>query len=521
MPDRTDERRASSLDIAGAEARELAARMVGLALEWLAPDSESPVFPDTSAAKVAQHFRLPLPVDGVGLDALENDFREVARHARVNNHPRMFGYVTSPATHAGAFGAFVAAALNANVTAWRSSPAATEVERTVVNWLAEMIGYTGAGESRGGLLTSGGSMANLVALYVAHRTKSREHFAGAAHSEARAEAVAHDASREGLWAASAPMTVYASDQVHLSIPKAADVLGLGRANVRAVASDENFRMDVRALREMIETDAARGLRPFCVVANAGTVSTGAVDPLDEIARVARDHTLWFHVDGAYGALAAADAGRRHLFNGLAEADSVALDPHKWLYAPVDCGCLLMRRPELARVAFAGTEEGYIKVFEQDEDEAFAFWDYGVELSRPFRALKVWATLRYYGARRIAAAIAEDCALAAHLAARIAESEEFELLAPVTLGICCFRYLPPDARRELEQAGGEERERLNARLDELNARIMFRLQRGGRAYLSNASLRGRFALRASITNFRTTRKDLEITLDAVRVAARES
>lgn len=522
MPDMTDERRASSLDIADGEARELAARMVELALDCLAPDGERPVFPDTSAAEVARLFRLPLPREGVGLDALEQDFREIIRHSRHNNHPRMHGYVASPATHAGAFAALVASSLNSNVTSWRSAPAATEIERTVVRWLAEMIGYADSEESCGGILTSGGSMANLVALYVAQRTQARERIPAEASdgSAASAEmAGPHDASREGLWRAGAPMTIYASDQVHLSIPKAADVLGIGRGQVRSVPSDEEFRMDARALREMIEADARHGLRPFCVVASAGTVATGAVDPLGDIARVARERSLWFHVDGAYGALAAADASKRQLFAGLAEADSVSLDPHKWLYAPLDCGCLLLRRPELARRAFAGTEEGYIKVFESDEDEAFAFWDYGVELSRPFRALKVWTILRYYGARRVAAAIAEDCALAARLAELINSSADFELLAPVTLGICCFRYAPPDMRRELESASAEEHERLNARLDELNARLMQRAQRGGRTYISNAVLRGRFALRASITNFRATRRDLEITLDALRDAAR--
>ncbi|HEX6624227.1 MAG TPA: aminotransferase class V-fold PLP-dependent enzyme [Pyrinomonadaceae bacterium] len=512
MPDMTDERRASSLDIADEEARELAARAVGLALECLAPGGELPVFPDTSAEEVARLFRLPLPEEGAGLDALERDFREVVNHVRLNNHPRMFGYIASPATHVGAFASLVASSLNSNVTSWRSAPAATEVERTVVGWLAEMIGYAG-GESRcGGLLTSGGSMANLVALYVAHRTKARE------GSDALRAESAHDASQEGLWNAGAPMTLYASDQVHLSIPKAADVLGLGRKQVRAVPSDENFMLDVRALRELIDADARRGLRPFCVVASAGTVSTGAVDPLADIARVARERALWFHVDGAYGVLAAADESRRHLFAGLEAADSVSLDPHKWLYTPVDCGCLLLRRAELARSAFAGTEEGYIKVFESGADEAFAFWDYGVELSRPFRALKVWATLRYYGARKIAAAIAEDNALAEYLAARVRESEDFELLAPATLGICCFRYVPPAVRRELEQVVGEDRERFEARLDALNERVMLRAQRAGRAYVSNAVLRGRFALRASITNFRTTREDLDITLDALRAAA---
>lgn len=510
--------RASTLDVSAEELRALAQLFGDLAREYMSEPEALPVFPETSAERVAELFARELPVEPVGLEALARDCGEVLRHSRQNGHPRMFGYVASPAAPAGAYATLLASALNSNVTSWRSAPSATAVEKAVVRWLAEIIGYarSGVNESCGGLLTSGGSMANLNALFVAHRAKSREF---AKDDGAREDS--RDPSRAGLWDAGSPMTLYASDQIHLSIPKAADVLGIGRDNVRVVPSDSDFKIDVRALRELIEADAARGLRPFCVVASAGTVSTGAVDSLAEVARVARERSLWFHVDGAYGALAASVQTKRALFGGLEEADSVSLDPHKWLYAPLDCGCLLYREPSRAREAFAGTEEGYIKVFEQTEEEAHAFWDYGVELSRPFRALKVWAILCYYGARRVSASIEEDCALAEYMAARVEASDDLELLAPVSLGICCFRYAPASLRGELESAkDDEERERLNARLDELNARVMRRVQRGGEAYVSNAVLRGRFALRASITNFRTTRRDVDFTLDAVRRAAGE-
>jgi glutamate/tyrosine decarboxylase-like PLP-dependent enzyme len=207
--------------------------------------------------------------------------------------------------------------------------------------------------------------------------------------------------------------------------------------------------------------------------------------------------------------------------GLAGADSVALDPHKWLYTPVDCGCLLFREPARVRAAWAGSEADYIKIFEDTEQESFAFFDYGVELSRRFRALKIWMLLRYYGARRIAASIAEDNALAAYFGARVEAAGDFELLAPVELSICCFRYVPPDARRRLAQAANKaERAGVEAELDELNERILRAVQRGGRAYVSNASLRGRFALRACVINFRTTRGDIEATLEIIREAARD-
>lgn len=513
-PRADDSARAATLDVSAEELRELARLFNDLAAEYISEPEALPVFPETSSERLDELFKRELPSEPTGLESLARECAEVLRHSRQNGHPRMFGYVASPAAPAGVYATLLASALNSNVTSWRSAPSATALEKAVVRWLAEMIGYArrGMNDACGGLLTSGGSMANLNALFVAHRSKAREQSKGEG---------ALDPSRAGLWDAGAPMTLYASDQVHLSIPKAADVLGLGRDNVRVVPSDSGYHLDVRALREMLDADTERGLRPFCVVASAGTVSTGAVDGLADVARVARERSLWFHVDGAYGALAASVESKRPLFQGLEEADSVSLDPHKWLYAPLDCGCLIYREPERARAAFAGTEEGYIKIFEQSEDEAHAFWDYGVELSRPFRALKVWAILCYYGARRVAASIAEDCALAEYMAERIEASEEFELLAPVTLGICCFRYVPASLRNELEESKDDEgRAYVNARLDELNARVMRRVQRGGEAYVSNASLRGRFALRASVTNFRTTRRDIDLTLEAVQRAAIE-
>ncbi|HEY0407739.1 MAG TPA: pyridoxal-dependent decarboxylase [Pyrinomonadaceae bacterium] len=494
-----DAARSSSLDISREELRELSTLANSLVSDYFSQVSDLPVFPNVSASTVAARLRAPLPDEGVALETLMEDCRAVFALSRHNGHPRFYGYVASPSTPIGAYADLIASALNSNVTSWRSSPAATEIEREVIRWLAALIGYSREGD---GLLTSGGSMANLNALYVAHRAQAGS-----------------DASRAGLWNTTAPMTIYASSQVHLSIPKAADVLGLGREQVRLVETDERYRLDARRLREAIESDERRGLRPFCVVASAGTVNTGAIDPLAEIARVAREHSLWFHVDGAYGALGALDASKRALFAGLELADSVSLDPHKWLYAPVDCGCLLFRDAERARQAFASDSNAdYIKVHEAEATEAFAFWDYGIELSRRFRALKIWLMLRYYGSRRVAASISEDNRLAAYLAECVNAADDFELLAPVELSICCFRYLPPGARAKLATADAAQRAALDLDLNRLNESIMLAVQRGGRAYLSNASLGGRYSLRACITNFRATRADLRQTLDIIRDAA---
>jgi glutamate/tyrosine decarboxylase-like PLP-dependent enzyme len=265
-------------------------------------------------------------------------------------------------------------------------------------------------------------------------------------------------------------------------------------------------MRVDQLRSQIEADKNSGFTPSCVVGSAGTVNTGAVDPLDRIAEIAREFDLWFHVDGAYGAPGVLDQRKTDLFAGLERADSVSLDPHKWLFVPVDAGCLLFRDPAAAAAAFSTEDADYIKIHGLAEDAAFAYWDYGVELSRRFRALKVWLTLGYYGVRRLAEAISEDNSLAAYLGELVANADDFELLAPVELSICCFRYVPPGF------AGNDDE------LNKLNEQIMATVQKGGRAYLSNATVNGRFALRACITNFRTTKADIEQTVQVVREAA---
>jgi glutamate/tyrosine decarboxylase-like PLP-dependent enzyme len=292
----------------------------------------------------------------------------------------------------------------------------------------------------------------------------------------------------------------------MSIPKAADTLGFGRDHVRMVACDDRARMNVSSLRQRIESDLDSGFRPFCVVASAGTVNTGAVDSFDDIAAVAREFDLWFHIDGAYGAPAVLDPGKKDLFKGLERADSVSLDPHKWLYVPVDAGCLLFRDEATVRATFNSEDADYIKVHGLSGDETFAFWDYGIELSRRFRALKVGLTLRYYGARRMAEAITGDIALAGYLAQLVDDADDFELLTPVELSICCFRYRPPGVDTDEE-------------LDRLNEQILPVVQKGGQAYVSNATVNGHFSLRACITNFRTTKADIERTVEVIREAAK--
>lgn len=490
--------RDSSLDISESELTKLSSEINKLVTEYFAAVSKLPVFPQISGGDTIARVGADLPVAGQPLKNLLADCRAILAGSRHNGHPRFFGYVASPSTPVGAFGDLIASALNANVTSWRSGPAATEIERTVVRWLGSLIGYS---DNAHGLLTSGGSLANTTALLIAQRNKA-----------------SRDVARAGLWRQGAPMTIYASEQVHLSIPKAADILGFGRDQVRTVACDQNFRLDARALRERLQQDQSNGLRPFCVVASAGTVNTGAVDPLADIAEVASEFGIWFHVDGAYGAPGSLDPRKRPLFAGLERADSVSLDPHKWLYVPLDAGCLLFRNEAEARAAFTSGDADYIKVLEENVDESFAFWDYGMELSRRFRALKIWLTLRYYGVERLAAAISDDISLAQYLGEHVEQADDFELLAPVQLSICCFRYVKKEMQQQLAAASAEEKVRLERELDHLNQRIMLTVQRSGEAYVSNATINGKFALRACITNFRTTRSDIDKTLEIIRNAA---
>jgi aromatic-L-amino-acid/L-tryptophan decarboxylase len=411
-----------------------------------------------------------LPLEGEPVAALLEACGAVLAAGR-RTAPGFFGYVQSPPSPVGVAADLLASAADQNVTAWRSAPAATEVERIAVRWLGVLAGFA---QDAAGILVGGGSAANLTALLLALRVRAEP-----------------EADRRRL-------TAYASAEAHFSVAKAADALGV---RLRRVGVDAGRRIDHGALREALAQDRREGLQPFCLVGSAGSTATGAVDRLDALADIAAEDDLWMHVDGAYGALAAAVPACRPLFTGIERADSLALDPHKWLYVPVDCGALLVRDAAASARALGAGADDYVRVLAERETETFAFWDHGLELSRRFRALKVWMTLRAYGTRRIADAIAEDIAMAEHLAALVRDSEDLELLAGPELSICCFRHVAP---------GVAERD-----LDAHNERLLDTLQRDGRVYLSNATVDGRLALRACITNFRTTRGDVQRTVDVVR------
>ena len=466
---------------------------------YLASIGDRSVYPQITAREIREKLESKLPEQGIGFERLLETFRDIiVPMSRHNAHPRMFGYVQAPGTAIAAFADLLASTLNANLTAWRSAPAAVELERLTINWIKEILGYDA---KAAGLFVSGGSMANMAALAAARQSKAPSDLAG-----------------KGAQSLPQMMCVYCSAETHYSVDKAAALLGIGRDNVRKIAVDENFKIRIDELVAKISEDLEAGHLPFCVVANAGTVMTGAFDPLARVAEVARRFNLWLHIDAAYGGFATLAQSARPLFAGINEADSVALDPHKWLYLPVDCGCVLYRNAETARATFAHEAE-YTRVLNQEADEAFAFWDYGPELSRRFRALKVWMMLKGVGLRALAQAIEKDLACARHFERLVKTSEDFEMLAPVELSIFCFRYVPPKLQRALANADEAERSRIEKQLDALNERLLTELQRDGSSYLSNARIGGRFSLRGCVMNYRTTLRDMEILLsDLRRVAA---
>ena len=397
-------------------------------------------------------------------------------HSLFNGHPRFFGYITSSAMPIGALGDFIAAVVNCNVGAWKLAPVATEIEAQTIRWIADFIGYP---TDCGGLLVSGGNMANFVSFLAARAAKAGP-----------------DIRKAGVQAIAKPLRCYCSSETHTWIQKATDMSGLGTDSIRWIPCDSRQRVNVSALCAQIQHDGAQGDQPFLVVGTAGSVSTGAVDPLPELAALCREQELWFHVDGAYGGLAANVAGAPHDLRGIALADSVVVDPHKWLYAPVEAGCVLVRNTRHLLDAFS-----YHPPYYSFDTDAINYFDLGPQNSRAFRALKIWLAFQQAGRAGYLQTIADDIALAGRAFELFSEHPDFEAVTH-NLSICTFRYVPRSLRTDL---GSEETEAL---LNRLNQALLSQIESGGEAFLSNAVVNGKFVLRMCIVNFRTSLADIE-------------
>jgi len=483
--------RRTPLSMDGPTFRALGHHLVDQLADALDAVQHGPLTRDQSPSAVREALNTLAPLPRAGADPsplLTNATRLLFEHSLFNGHPRFFGYITASPAPIGILGDFIAAAVNANVGAWMLSPAATEIESQTVRWIAELIGYP---TNCGGLFVSGGNMANIVCFLAARAAKADWNVRG-----------------QGIGAGRGRLRAYGSAETHTWIQKAADIAGLGTDAIRWIGTDDDLRMDVEALRRQIAADKAAGDTPFMVVGTAGSVSTGAVDPLREIKDVCLEHGLWFHVDGAYGGFAAAVPEAPADLRELSSADSVAVDPHKWLYAPLEAGCALVRDAEALRAAFA-----YHPPYYHFEERATNYVDYGPQNSRGFKALKVWLALQHAGADGYRHMISEDIELSRAMADIVRESNELEFFTQ-GLSITTFRYVPPDLRATVGEKATEQH------LDGLNRELLDRLQRGGEVFVSNALINGRYVLRACIVNFHTTKEDIEATVDIVIRAGRQ-
>lgn len=465
-------------------------RAADLYAELLGRLRELPVNRGRTAEEVRSAVAIDVPEEPMPDAELFAYLRDVVfEHSMYPGHPRFMAYISGAGTVPGAAADLLVAGLNQNAGAWMLSPAFTEIELKLTRTFASWFGMP---ETAGGILVSGGAMASFVGLKVA-----RDRRAG------------WDVRTQGV-AAGPPLAIYMSTETHVVNSRAADMLGLGTNAVRKVPVDETYRIRMPELRETIARDRAAGVRPIAVVGSAGTVATGAVDPLEELAELCEEERIWFHVDGAYGGPGVFTDDLRPLFAGIERADSIAFDPHKWLYTPHSGGCILVHDLQHLADAFSYTAT-YVRQDKERTGRGLDGGQLGPQFSRGAWAFKVWLSLLAHGRRAYAARISHDAALARYLGARIQERPEFELACPVGLSICCFRFVPPDLPQ------GEGRERY---LDALNERLMTEVQQDGRAFFSNAVLGERFVLRSCIVNFRTEAADLDATLDvAAEIGAR--
>ncbi len=433
--------------------------------------------------RIKAHFSTAMPTDPQSPEDIYEEFLEyVLPYPLGNNHPRFWGWVAGTGTVFGAMAELLAASMNTAQGSF-AYHSANYVENQVVEWIKEMLDYP---SSASGLLTSGCSAANLIGLAVARNAKA-----------------GYDLRREGLHAAPYKLVLYASEEIHSSNQKAVELLGLGSDAMRRVPVNKQFQIDLEQLESAINEDRKEGYRPFCVIGAAGTTNTGAIDDLDALADICQGEDLWLHIDGAFGAWAALVPDLRHLVDGMARADSVALDLHKWMYIPYEIGCVLIRSEIEHRKTFSLTPN-YLAHGEGERGLTGVdlpwFSDYGFQLSRGFRSLKAWMSLKEHGVKKYSRLIQQNIDQANYLAELVKAAPELELSAPVGLSVVCFRYITPDIQEK--------------QLDELNKQIEIELQERGVAIISGTTINGRKVLRLAVTNHRSRREDFDLLVGEI-------
>jgi len=438
---------------------------------------------------VKAHFREALPLEPQPAGDVYQEFLDyVLPYPVGNTHPRFWGWVFGTGTLMGAYAEFLAAVMNTNAGDL-DYHSANYVEKQVLDWLKEMLGYPAQAS---GLLTSGCSAANLIGLAVARNARA-----------------GFDVRKQGLPAAPHKLIVYASEQIHSSVQKSVELLGLGSDAIRYLETDDNFRMDINGLKTSISQDLEKGYQPFCVVGAAGSTNTGSTDDLNALADICQQYDLWLHVDAAFGAWAVLAPEVKDQVSGMERADSLAFDLHKWMYMPYEIGCVLVRDAQIHRQAFSLTPAYLASVGDgRGLTGGDLPWltDLGYQLSRQFRALKAWMSLKEHGVYKYERMIQQNIEQAVYLAELVTSTDELELAAPVPLNVVCFRYV---------KAGLDE-----AAMDRLNKEILVELQERGIAVPSGTTLRGKYVLRVGITNHRSRREDFEILVrEVVRIGRR--
>lgn len=473
-------------DMPPADFRSYGHQLVEWVADYLENTERRPVLADTEPGEVRRSLPSSPPMQGEGFQVIIDDVKNLIVPGLTHwNHPAFFAYFSISASAPGIFGELLTAAFNVNAMLWRTSPAATELEEVALSWLRQMIGLP---ENFDGIIYDTASISTMHALAAARQ---------ALGLEIREQGMS---GREGL----PLLRVYTSEQAHSSVEKGLIALGLGQRALRKIETDGEFRMSVPALRRAIAEDKRAGALPCAVVATVGTTSTTSVDPVPEIARLCREHNIWLHVDAAYAGSAAILPELRDIMDGCAEADSLVTNPHKWLFTPLDLSVLYSPRMNVLRQAFSLVPE-YLRT--SDTDEVRNGMDYGVQLGRRFRALKLWMVIRYFGQDGLAARIREHCRLAQTFRSWIEATSDWEILAPTPFSTVCFRYAPPLLKKDD-----------NARLDQFNEEIMNSVNATGEAYLSHTRLHTHFALRLAIGNIRTTEHHIRRTWELLQERA---
>jgi glutamate/tyrosine decarboxylase-like PLP-dependent enzyme len=483
-----------TFDLNPEEIRQLGYQVTDLIVDYFKKIDNPPIIPTNNFKELRKLIEEPLPQN----EQKPNNILEECKEKVIDNairigHPRFLGWILPSGTIIGAFADGLAGALNQNVVLSRAG-ASTAVELLVIDWIKEILGYE---PDAGGILVSGGTTANLNALNIARNIKSD-----------------FDLQKQGM-KNEKDMVLYASEEVHVCIPKAASILGIGTNNIHWVKVDDNSCLDTKDLENKIIEDQKNNKHPFLVVATAGTVNSGAIDPLNDIADICQKYNLWFHVDAAYGGFAVLSSNLKPLFQGISRADSIALDPHKWLYIPYEAGCILVKDPSHMKQTFA-TRASYIQRDKDHSDvDEIDFSDYGIQLSRGFRALKIWMSLKQYGIKKYERLVNQNVDLAKYMEELVKNSDDFEVMTPVVLSIFCFRYFPQDLQNQFNESNHNNREKIEKYLDSLNNAIIGNMLTDQRAIIYSTNIRNRFVLRACIVNYRTKKHDIENIIEVIK------